>query len=301
VKRREDGLALYTTVAGHSAGQVIGAYSTSFAWASRLFAEPTRGHVRNIYALVRIADEVVDGPGAEAGLSAAARRDTLADLERDTARALDTGYSANLAVHAFAVTARRTGFGTELTEPFFAAMSRDLEPVDFTGAELADYIYGSAEVVGLMCLHTFAERDHVDPVCWARWEEGARHLGAAFQKVNFLRDLGEDYYQRKRRYFPDIDPDRLTEADKTALLADIRADLDAAAAVIPELPAGSRRAVAAAHGLFAALCEAIRRTPAADLARQRVSVPSKDKALVLLRAAGRGGAVGFDRATEAAL
>ncbi|WP_157009040.1 phytoene/squalene synthase family protein [Agromyces laixinhei] len=278
------GLRLYDLAAHRGSATVISQYSTSFGLASRLCSEPVREHIADVYALVRIADEIVDGPAAEAGLDAAERRRVLDALEVETEQAMARGYSANLVVHAFARTARATGFGTELTRPFFASMRRDLDTVDFDDAEFRDYVYGSAEVVGLMCLRAFRQGLGEDPVRDARWEQGARHLGAAFQKINFLRDLGEDSRERGRRYFPGIDPLRLSETDKHRLLDDIDRDLATAGAVIPELPGGCRRAVAVAHALFSALAARLRRTPAATLTDTRVRVPATRKALLLLRA-----------------
>jgi 15-cis-phytoene synthase len=282
----ERGLALYDRTARSGSAQVITYYSTSFGLASRLCSRAVRAHVADIYALVRIADEIVDGPAEEAGLGLAERRELLDALEVETERAVARGYSSNLVVHAFGQTARATGFGAELTRPFFASMRRDLDPVDFDEEELRTYIYGSAEVVGLMCLRAFSEGLPADVARDERWQRGARHLGAAFQKINFLRDLADDYGTLGRRYFPGIDPRHLGEADKNRLLDDIDHDLALAGAVIPELPSGCRRAVAAAHALFSALSARLRRTPATELLAARVSVPTSRKLLLLLQAAG---------------
>jgi phytoene synthase len=280
------GLALYDRSARRGSAQVISYYSTSFGLASRLCSRAVRAHVADIYALVRIADELVDGPAEEAGLVPAQRRQLLDALEAETERAVACGYSSNLVVHAFAQTARATGFGVELTRPFFASMRRDLDPVDFDDEELRTYVYGSAEVVGLMCLRAFSEGLLADAARDERWQRGARHLGAAFQKINFLRDLADDYESLGRRYFPGIDPAHLSEADKNRLLDDIDRDLEIAGAVIAELPSGCRRAVAAAHALFSALSARLRRTPASELLAARVSVPTTRKLLLLLQAAG---------------
>lgn len=280
------GLALYDRTARRGSAQVISYYSTSFGLASRLCSRAARTHVADIYALVRIADEIVDGPAEEAGLGPAERRELLDALEAETEQALARGYSSNLVVHAFAQTARATGFGAELTGPFFASMRRDLDPVDFDDDEFRAYVHGSAEVVGLMCLRAFSEGLPADAARDARWQRGARHLGAAFQKLNFLRDLADDVDTRGRRYFPHVDPERLSEADKLRLLDDIDRDLAIAGAVIPELPGGCRRAVAAAHALFSALSARLRRTPASELLASRVSVPTTRKLVLLLQAAG---------------
>lgn len=276
-------LGLYTRAAHVGAATIIREYSTSFGMATRLLGAEVRPRVEDVYALVRVADEIVDGAAAEAGLTVDDQRELLDALEADTERAMRTGYSANVVVHAFACTARSAGFGSELTRPFFASMRRDLSPVDFTAEELRDYIYGSAEVVGLMCLAAFLSGRPVDTETRRRLESGARRLGAAFQKINFLRDLAVDYTELGRSYFPGIDPARLTERQKLALVVDIDCDLGAAADVIPELPDNCRRAVLAAHGLFAELSDRIRSTPAPELLAHRVSVPTRTKLAILLR------------------
>jgi 15-cis-phytoene synthase len=281
----QDRLALYTSVAERSASSVIAGYSTSFRAASRLLAPAVRRHVENIYALVRIADEIVDGAAEDARLDREAAAQTLDELERDTATALGRGYSANLVVHAFTATARLTGFGEELTAPFFASMRMDLTRAEHDAESFRRYVHGSAEVVGLMCLHAFEHGRPVDAERTARLEEGARRLGAALQKVNFLRDLAADYESLGRSYFPGVDVPSFTEADKRRILDDIDADLRVSAAVIPELPAGSRRAVALAQGIFAELAARLRRTPADRLLRSRVRVPDPVKLRIAAAAA----------------
>ncbi len=283
-------LALYTRAAHTASATIIQAYSTSFGMATRLLAPELRPRVEDVYALVRIADEIVDGAAAEAGLCVEDQRRLLDRLEADTEDALHTGYSANVVVHAFASTARAVGFGSELTRPFFSSMRRDLSPVDFTADELSAYIYGSAEVIGLMCLRIFLAGEQISTDRRLRLETGARRLGAAFQKINFLRDLGVDWSELGRNYFPGIDPVRLTERQKLDLVVDIERDLGAAADTIPELPDGCRRAIVAAHALFAELGDRIRATPARELVHTRVSVPTRTKVAILLRAtAARGG------------
>ncbi|WP_431277510.1 phytoene/squalene synthase family protein [Leifsonia poae] len=284
-------LALYTRAAHTSSATIIHEYSTSFGMATRLLAPAVRPRVEDIYSLVRIADEIVDGAAAEAGLTLDDQRDLLDALEADTERAMRTGYSANVVVHSFASTARVVGIDRTLTAPFFASMRRDLSPVDFFSAEeLSAYIYGSAEVVGLMCLKAFLVHESVSADERLRLEKGARRLGAAFQKINFLRDLAEDWSQLGRSYFPGIDPDRLTERQKLALVVDIECDLGAAADAIPELPDNCKRAILAAHGLFTELTDRIRSTPAQELLSTRISVPTRTKLAVLLRATAGWGA-----------
>jgi phytoene/squalene synthetase len=274
------GVKLYDRVAHDTASIVIHSYSTSFGLASRLLGAGVRDHVENVYALVRLADEIVDG-GAD--IDAATARRELDALERQTDDAMASGFSTNLVVHAFAATAREVGFGTDLTAPFFASMRMDVDRSDYDQEGFERYVYGSAEVVGLMCLRAFLHPDRRDD--YERLVPGARALGAAFQKVNFLRDLAADYQVLGRSYFPGVDIATFDEATKHRLLDDIDADLAISAAVVPQLPASSRRAVALAQSLFAELSRRLRRTPAPELIRARVRVPNPVKARLALSAA----------------
>jgi 15-cis-phytoene synthase len=274
----------YDEVARRSAAVVISSYSTSFGAACRLLAEPVRTHVRDVYALVRIADEIVDAP--ELGADVRRRADLLERLEDETRQALVVGWSSNLVVHAFATTARTCGIDMDLVGPFFDSMRTDLHRTEHDDATFERYVYGSAEVVGLMCLRAFLS----DGTATGRQEEyaelapGARRLGAAFQKVNFLRDLCEDHDVLGRTYFPGLVIEQFDDRHRDVILADIDADLAAAAAVIPRLPVSSRRAVAAAHGLFAALSSRLAATPAARIREERVRVPTPVKARIVARA-----------------
>lgn len=279
-------MTLYDQVAQQTASIVIRRYSTSFGLASRLLGASVRQHVENIYALVRVADEIVDGSGEAAGLSTLETAQALNALEAETELAIEIGFSANLVVHAFALTARATGFGAELTAPFFESMRMDLTETEHDQDSFERYVYGSAEVVGLMCLRAFITDETVDDE--AALVTGARALGAAFQKVNFLRDLAADFDALGRSYFPGIKVDAFSEPDKLRLLDDIDADLAVSAAVLPQLPASSRRAVALAQSLFAELSRRLRATPATTLRTSRVRVPNAVKArLALAAASGR--------------
>lgn len=268
----------YDRVAERSAACVIGGYSTSFGWASRLLEEPVRANVRNVYALVRVADETVDDPAA--GLTLSERARMLDDLEAEVAHTIRCGRSTNLVVQAFAATARRYGIGQDLIAPFFASMRADLTCAEHDRSSLEEYVYGSAEVVGLMCLRVFVDGDGA---AYERLRVPARSLGSAFQKVNFLRDLGEDHDQLGRTYFPGLDPGAFSDEHRDQLLEEIDAELAVAATAIGQLPRSSRRAVAAAHGLYQGLSRRLRATPAARIRSSRVRVPDHEKARILAR------------------
>jgi phytoene/squalene synthetase len=272
--------ALYDRVAEETASVVIRRYSTSFGLAARLLGPGVRQHVENIYALVRVADEIVDGAAVESGLDAVGAARQLNELERETDAAMAEGFSSNLVVHAFALTARETGFGTEYTAPFFESMRTDLTASEHDQESFDRYVYGSAEVVGLMCLRAFLQGVPLSDAENERFVRGARALGAAFQKVNFLRDLAADFETLGRSYFPGVSVDSFTEEDKIRLLDDIDNDLRMSAAVVPDLPASSRKAVALAQGLFAELSVRLRATPADQLRRVRIRVPNPVKARI---------------------
>lgn len=276
--------SLYDTVAHESAAVVIRRYSTSFRMATRLLGPEVRTHVRSIYALVRVADEIVDGVAAGSGLAATDVLAALDAFEAETENAMATGYSTNLIIHAFALSARYAGIDTALTRPFFASMRADCTRAEHDDASFERYVFGSAEVVGLMCLRVFLAERTLSTAERDRLEAGGQRLGAAFQKVNFLRDMAADEADLGRHYFPGADLASLTDATKARLVADVRADLDASARVIPDLPRSSRRAVALAQFLFADLTDRIDAIPAHRLARERVSVPAPRKLVLAVRA-----------------
>ncbi|MFC7789232.1 squalene/phytoene synthase family protein [Microbacterium sp. MAHUQ-60] len=285
------GLALYTRTARRMSRQVIGAYSTSFGLASAMLPRRLRTGIADVYALVRVADELVDGPAAEAGLGLDGVRALLDDLESETVNAIRTGFSANLVVHAFAATARDSDIDARLVRPFFASMRMDVaDGVALDEPSYRRYIHGSAEVVGEMCLRVFMqEREGL--VIDEHLEEGARRLGAAFQKVNFLRDLADDSGRLHRAYIPGLDPRAFDDEDKNAVVEEIARDLAVAKGAIARLPPRSRRATAAAAMLFDRLNKQIREMPAAQLRRSRASVPLPVKVGILASAAaGRGSA-----------
>ncbi|GAA5199455.1 phytoene/squalene synthase family protein [Microbacterium jejuense] len=271
------GLALYDRTAVDAAAAVIARYSTSFGLACRLLGPRPRPHVRNVYALARVADEIVDGPALEAGLTPVEAEAVLDRLEEECLAAVTLGFSSNLVLHAFAHTARECGIGPDLIEPFFASMRADLRVSRHDAASHDVYIYGSAEVIGLMCLQVFVNAGASHPVAPApELVDGARRLGAAFQEVNFLRDLQDDRVRLGRDYLGLAAPE-----DRFVVLDRIDRDLAAAARVVPELPADCRRAVTAAHDLFAALAARLRSASADDV---RVRVPDAVKAGLAARA-----------------
>jgi phytoene/squalene synthetase len=276
---RSAAAALYDRTAARAARTVLAGYSTSFGLGTRLLGARARRDIEAVYALVRIADEVVDTRGgADAGA-------LLDELEQQTARALVTGYSTNLVVHAFARTARRVGIGHAEVDPFFASMRADLTVTVHDEDSYRRYVHGSAEVVGLMCLAVFldADRRPGEPrrVPSAATTDGALALGAAFQKINFLRDLGADAGDLGRSYFPGVGPDGPTDAQLRAILAEIGDDLARARAALPALPGRARAAVAATLALYDRLLADLAATPPEQIVARRVRVGDARKVAVV--------------------
>jgi phytoene synthase len=279
--REPSSLERYLEAAQRSSSEVIDSYSTSFGWASKLLGKAEQQPVRNIYALVRVADEIVDGAADEANDNPAKLLD---ELEAETYRAIDSGFSSNLVVHAFAHTAREAGIKRDIIEPFFHSMRMDLTEREHDQKSFDTYVYGSAEVVGLMCLKVFMVGRDYSKEERVTLIAGARALGAAFQKVNFLRDLSADFKKLGRSYFPNVNVANFDAVTQLRLIEDIQADLDTSAKTLPLLPAGSRKAVAAAQMFFEALNERIRNTPAEVLIETRISVPNTQKLVILSKA-----------------
>lgn len=276
---RDRALRLYDTTAARTSAGVLAAYSTSFGLGTRLLGRRAQQDIRAVYALVRLADEVVDTyRGEDAGAE-------LDELEEQTARALRTGYSTNLVVHAFARTAQRVGITARETAPFFASMRADLTVRAHDRASYEAYVYGSAEVVGLMCVRAFLNEGRGPGDAVREPDEtqvaGARALGAAFQKINFLRDLGADTEELGRTYFPGTEPGHLDAAQLHAILDEINADVAVARAAVPSLPRRARYAVGATLALYQRLLDEIATRPPESLLVGRVRLPTPVKLLVV--------------------
>ncbi|MFM6978262.1 MAG: phytoene/squalene synthase family protein [Micrococcales bacterium] len=270
---------LYSKVAHDSAAVVISQYSTSFGLATRLLPARIQGQIKDVYALVRVADEIVDGSAAANGATKVQIRKQLDELEGETYAAMKIGFSTNLVVHAFAQTAREVGIDRSMVEPFFTSMRMDITKAKHTPKTFKDYVYGSAEVVGLMCLRAFISGRESGYSAHEKETlvSGALALGAAFQKINFLRDLAADFKELGRSYFPGVAVGSFTEEQKQFLVDDIAADLIVAAASIRLLPKDVRPAVSAAQFLFQDLTAKIATTPAAVLITTRIRVTDPRK------------------------
>jgi len=269
---------LYTATSYKASRLVTNAYSTSFGLSIRLFEPSLRPHIYAIYGLVRIGDEIVDTyDGVD-------QRELLDSLEAETKRAIKSGYSTNPIIHAFAQTARTFDITSTLISPFFKSMRMDLTPQTYDQKKYETYIHGSAEVVGLMCLKLFVD----SPEEYAFFEPAAKRLGAAYQKVNFLRDIAADANELGRWYFPNSSKETFDEKTKQAIINDIEQDFLAAKSAIDTLPASSQKAVALSYQYYIGLLNKIKLTPAHVLLKTRVRLNDSQKGLFLLKAALKG-------------
>ncbi|QGU01582.1 All-trans-phytoene synthase [Corynebacterium kalinowskii] len=271
-------LEKFNRMAVRSASTVIACYSTSFSLASTLLGPETRTHIRNLYAVVRIADEIVDGVAAEAGLSGEDIAEVLNRFEADTCTAIEKQFSPNPALHAFAKTARTCRIDPEHLRAFFASMRADLTPGVHTPSSREEYVFGSAEVIGLMCLSIFTFKQPLNDRAQGTCSVAARHLGKAFQLINFLRDYHTDDTALGRHYLD------LTEASKAELIAEIREDLKIALLGIPVLPLTARSGVYASYLLFQDLTDRLEAATLAEIQAERVRVPAARKSYLAARA-----------------
>lgn len=282
-----DWLRRYDAMSTNAAAAVMKRYSTSFSLATNLLPGQVKQDIRNLYAVVRIADEIVDGTASEAAANDIG--ELLSAYERAVLAAPNKRFHTDPILHAYANTARRCQFDPAHITAFFASMRRDLTQEHYRQADLDEYIYGSAEVIGLLCLAVFETSMSVTHKEHEHLDRGARALGAAFQKVNFLRDIGEDSVALGRAYFPVAASSRaqgllIDDPAKQAIIEEIRADLAVAYSSMPLLPRRIRAGVMAAADVFSELTELITDTPAAELATRRIRVPHARKLQITTRA-----------------
>lgn len=266
-------MELYSQVSQKLSEQLTKMYSTSFSMSSRLFARDIRSDIYSIYGLVRIADEIVDTYRGADQLA------VLDRLEADVADSYLSGYSSNPIIHAYIQTARRYDIGQDLLKPFFASMRIDARG-NYTPDMYDEYIYGSAEVVGLMCLRVFCD----DAERYDELAAGARALGRAYQKVNFLRDIKADYEQLGRVYFMGIDYQHMTNRDVAVIASDIQQDFAEAKDCINRLPGSSRPAVVASALYYHKLLDKLESSDVESIKSSRLRVSNIDKLWLLVKA-----------------
>jgi phytoene synthase len=264
---------IYTKTAYEMSELLTKRYSTSFSTSSRLLSSFIRKHIYAVYGLVRIADEIVDTYSDELS------RVRLKDLKDDIYEAIRTGYSTNPIVHAFASTVNAYHIDKKLIKAFFNSMEMDLLPKVFTQKIYEEYIYGSAEVVGLMCLAVFCG---TDKALYKKLESGARSLGAAYQKVNFLRDLSSDYNELGRIYFPNHTYSSLDDTSKEEIIEDIRKDFQDAKNALRDLPKSSRVAVGISYDYYENLFKKLQRTSIETIKKKRIRIANSTKLYILI-------------------
>jgi 15-cis-phytoene synthase len=269
---------LFQDVCSECSNLITQRYSTSFSAGIRLFHPRFRSPICGIYGFVRFADEIVDT------FHDYDKQRLLNRFKQDTWIALEEGISLNPVLQSFQQVVKTYKIDRDLIEAFLYSMEMDLTQASHDIVSYDKYIYGSAEVVGLMCLRVFCEGNDIE---YQRLKEPARRLGAAFQKINFLRDIKSDYDERGRVYFPYVDFKRFTQDDKTSIEADIKADFDAALVGIRELPEGTRLGVYLAYKYYLQLFKKIKSAPAQRVAQERFRVSDKRKAYLLVSTALR--------------
>ena len=269
---------LYNKVCQECSRHITRRYSTSFSMGIRLFDKEYRDPIYAIYGFVRFADEIVDTfHGYE-------KPELLKRFRAETSKALEEGISLNPVLQAFQETVNRYGIERELIDAFLDSMEMDLHFHTYEDHLYKQYIYGSAEVVGLMCLRVFCQGNDA---MYRRLKPSACSLGSAFQKINFLRDMKSDFDERGRVYFPGVDFNRFSIEDKELIEADIEKDFRAALAGVILLPRGVRLGVYLAYVYYVNLFKKIRRASPAKVVEKRIRVRDSRKMILLFSSALR--------------
>ncbi|MCY7359275.1 MAG: phytoene/squalene synthase family protein [Rudanella sp.] len=265
-------MALFNQTALECSKLITENYSTSFTLGIKTLDRKFHLPIYAIYGFVRFADEIVDT------FHDFDKKTLLDRFRHDTYEAIEEGISLNPVLHSFQMVVRQYNIERELIDAFLKSMEMDLYLQDYDTKEYCEYIYGSAEVVGLMCLRVFCEGNCPD---YDRLREPARKLGAAFQKVNFLRDVKSDYQERGRTYFPGVDFNDFSRDAKELIEDDIQRDFDEAYIGIMNLPRGARMGVYLAYTYYQTLFNKIKALPVAQIQTERVRVPDAKKIALL--------------------
>ncbi len=263
---------LYKDISYGSSRLVTRHYSTSFSMGIRCFHPRIRDAVYAIYGFVRLADEIVDT------FHDFDRNVIFNEFEKEYRLSLERGISTNPVINAFQNTVHTYGIDLELVDAFLRSMRCDLGAIGYGQKEFEEYIYGSAEVVGLMCLKVFVQGNRQE---YDKLLPYARRLGAAFQKINFLRDLRHDANELHRRYFPSLEAERLNERNKRLILDDIYEDFKVARKGIDMLPSCARMGVYTAYLYYKALTRRIDGITARQLMEKRVRISNGRKFVLL--------------------
>ena len=267
-------LELYNTTTLQCSKLITEHYSTSFTLGIKTLHKKFHLPIYAIYGFVRYADEIVDTfhQHDKAAL--------LARFKADTYEAIAQAISLNPVLHSFQMIVNQYHIEHQLIEAFLHSMEMDLHFSTYDDSRYKEYIYGSAEVVGLMCLRVFCEGDEA---MYQRLKAPACSLGAAFQKINFLRDIKSDYAERGRTYFPEVDFLKFDEQSKKDIEADIQKDFDDAYKGIVQLPKGARLGVYLAYVYYITLFNKIKKLPASTIMQERIRVPDNKKLSLLVQ------------------
>jgi len=271
-------LQLYNQVTALSSKHTTLMYSSSFSSAIKLLHKNLRQPIFDIYGFVRFADEIVDT------FHDYDKKKLFEQFKQDTYQALEQGISMNPILHRFQMTFRKYNIDPALLEAFLYSMEMDLTQQVHDKSSYETYIYGSAEVVGLMCLYIFCNGDKKQ--C-ETLKPAARSLGAAFQKVNFLRDIKADFVGMNRLYFPNCDFNAFSELDKRQIEADIQNDFNNALVGIKKLPLQCRFGVYVAYKYYYSLFNKIKKTHHHSILNTRIRIPNIGKIFILTKASIR--------------
>jgi phytoene/squalene synthetase len=267
--------ALFDTVSYNCSKLVTKSYSTSFSLATKMLSNSIRAHIYNIYGFVRFADEIVDS------FHDYDKAELFDSFSKDLENALEQKISLNPILNAFQYTYHKYNIDKSLVDAFMKSMRLDLSKSTYlSDDEYKAYIYGSADVVGLMCLTIFVKGDTTK---FNELKDSAMSLGSAFQKVNFLRDLKADFNELNRSYFPNVDLDNLDENAKQQIIDDIESDFEKGLSGIKRLPIEAKFGVFMAYRYYSQLLKKLKKTPALQIKDTRIRVSNPKKIELLMR------------------
>lgn len=266
--------SLYDKVSTRISTYITKEYSTSFSWGIKMLDVKYRDAIYSIYGFVRVADEIVDS------FDGYNKKKLLKKFRKDTFLAISEGISTNPVLNSFQNVVNTYQIDLKLIETFLDSMEMDLKMSKYDEKSLKKYILGSAEVVGLMCLKVFVDGDQKE---YNNLSELAKTLGSAFQKINFLRDLNEDYQKLGRIYFPNIDLDKFTNNKKKKIESDLENEFDIALYGVMLLPKNVKLGVYIAYRYYYTLFNKIKSTDSSKLMSTRIRINNLHKMWIIIK------------------
>ncbi|MDA9572955.1 phytoene/squalene synthase family protein [Flavobacteriaceae bacterium] len=267
--------SIFDDVSNDCSKIVTKTYSTSFSLATKMLSKSIRQHIYNIYGFVRFADEIVDS------FHDYDKELLFKDFSSDLEKCIENKIHLNPILNSFQATYHKFNIDKGLVDSFMSSMEKDLHKKKYiSNQEYEDYIYGSADVVGLMCLKVFVNGDTKK---YEELKSFAMRLGSAFQKVNFLRDLKDDFEVLNRTYFPNTDLNQLDEESKIKIIDEIEGDFKEGLNGIKMLPIEAKFGVFMAYRYYSQLLKKLKKTPALDIKNTRIRVPNYKKIELLTR------------------